>query len=227
MGQRGGHHPHAVSERGRRRKSYDFNSSSFFTSRAPIPCSRQQQVLTNPTPPQLKSVGQGRKIVLLLSFHIWLSPGWPWGFHNPWGHVAVGAQLCSPRSGWGHPHQRPSRAPDQAPGSCCTARSGCAAACCHCCRFPHLFLSWKYILKKHQEGHPGHFHKQRRVRGDEGKRDVCSPSPSEQRPATNLPLFTSHVYPSLATSTQQLFPACCEKQVSHLSLQLVVSTNLI
>lgn len=43
---------------------------------------------------------------------------------------------------------------------------------------------------------------------------------SFSQPATNLLLFSSHVSPSLATSTQQLFPACCEKQVftCHFSL---------
>lgn len=133
-----------------------------------------------------------------------------------------------PRAGWGHPHQHPTPGLDRAPGSCCAIPSGCTAACCHCCWSSYLFPSWKRIFKKNRGGcPPSHFHKRHRVRWDEGKRDVRSLSPNEQRPATNLPLFSSRVWPSLAMSTQQLFPACCEKQVSHLSLQLVVSTSLI
>lgn len=94
--QRGGHHPRALLEWGRRRKSHVFNSSSSFTPRAPIPCSGQQQVLMNPTLSQLKRAGRGRKALLLPSLHIWLSPGWPWGFRKPRGHVAVRAQPCAP-----------------------------------------------------------------------------------------------------------------------------------
>lgn len=88
-GQRGRHHPRAVLQWGRRKKSPVFNSSSSFASRAPIPCSGQQQVLTDLTLYQLERGGQGRKVLLLLSFRICLSPGCPWGFCKPWGHVAV------------------------------------------------------------------------------------------------------------------------------------------
>lgn len=132
--------------------------------------------------------------------------------------------MCTrhPRAGRGHLHQHPTQGLSQALDSCCTIRSGWAAARCHHCWFSHLFLSWKYISKKNQGGHSSHIHKQRCVHWQEGNHDICSPSPSNQLTSTFKPClsFPDHEHPTV-------FPACCEKQVSHLSLQLVVSRSLI
>lgn len=174
-----------------------------------------------------KELGKGEKLFYCYCCTSGCLQGGPGVFTSP------GNMSLSEHSHMHHMHMPGTPAPTPHPGAGLGSRLtlhhqfGCTAAHRQRCWFSHLFLSWKYIFKKNQEGRPSRFHKQCCVCWDEGKHDIHSPFPSKQRPATNLPLFSSHVYPSLATSTQQLFPACCEKQVSHLSLQLVVSTSLI
>lgn len=161
-----------------------------FLSRVLIPCSEQQHVLYY--------ARQEGSFIAIIS-HLAVSRV-ALGFAEALG-TCLSTALCTmhPRAGQGHLHQHPTQGLGWALDSCCTVRSGCAAACCHRCWFSHLFLSWKYISRKNEGGHPSHIHKQRCVHWQEGNQNICSPLPSQQptyfcfKPCLSFP---GHEYPA-------------------------------